>query len=140
MSNWLSKSNVSFQIANNESESLFYNNRVHCQYYGCVQYMYHLMHTVFGLKVTEISDLSNSKLNPGNGGSHVWLSNYFVTDLRNKAHVFDSLDLNNHLGKLKKLRTIADYDHDDVEEDDLTNAYDLSQKIQRILNKRYQHE
>lgn len=140
MSNWLSKSNVSFTIANNDSEPLFYNNRVHCHYYGCVQYMFHIMHTVFKLKVEEISDLSNPTINPGNGGSHVWLKNYFVSDLKKNTNYLDGLDLNNNLGKLKKLRTIADYDHDDVDKGDLTNAHNLSQTIQRILTKRYLNE
>lgn len=140
MSNWLTKSNISFKIANNDSEDVYYNNRVHCHYYGCVQYMFHIMHTVFKLSIKEIADQSNSKLNPGNGGSHVWLKNYFVSDLRIKSHIYDGLDLNNYLGQLKMLRTLADYAHDNVDNDDLTNATTLSQKIQRILIKRYPND
>lgn len=137
MSNWLTKSNISFTIANNDTEPVYYNNRVHCHYYGCVQYMFHIMHTVFKLEIQAISDLSNPKLNPGNGGSHVWLRNYFVNDLKERNFRFAGLDLNNHLGHLKKLRTAADYDHDDVDESDLTNATNLSLKIQKILSDRY---
>lgn len=135
MSNWLSKSKISLSIANNDS--LLFNNRVHCFYYGCLQYMLHILHSHFKMPVEQIAQDSNPNYNGGKG-SHLWLRNKVVNDLRNKTYRFDSLDRNNYLGDLKRLRIYADYGHDDIDIESLWLAKDLSSKIQTILTKRYQ--
>jgi hypothetical protein len=138
MSNWLSKSNQSFEIANNTGSPML-NNRVHCYYYGCVQLMFHLLNTKFGMTIETISEMTHpmSKLNPGNGGTHVWLNRYFSDDLKRRTHHLDGLNLNNHLGKLKRLRTDADYGHDDMIQADIIKANEFCTSVQAILTKRY---
>ncbi len=139
MSNWLSKSNESFSIANNE-ESLMFNNRVHCYYYGCVQHLFHILHTKLKMDIKAIADNCNPKINPGNGGGHIWLKNYIFKDLRDKTYHIDGLDLNNHLGALKRLRSEADYGYESIDSRSLATARDLSRKIENILIKRYNNE
>lgn len=136
ISNWLSKSEVSLKIASNESSELL-NNRVHCYYYASLQYILHILHNNFGMSVEQISHDSNPKNNIGNLGSHLWLKNQILNDLKKNTFKLDSIDLNNHLDKLKKLRISADYGYHDIDNESLTTAKISSAKIQNILKKRY---
>jgi hypothetical protein len=135
MSNWLSKSEVSLKIASDKNG--FLNNRVHCYYYGCVQYMFHLLHIELKMTEKEISDNCNPNINKGNGGTHTWLAKYFFEDLKKQTYILDGLEISNKMGLLKRLRTEADYGLNDVNIEKLTNASELSTKITSILSKRY---
>jgi hypothetical protein len=136
MSNWLSKSNQSFSIANDTSSTML-NNRVHCYYYGCVQHMFHVLHIDKKMSETEISDNCNPNINKGNGGTHTWLAKFFFEDLQKQSHVFEGLALSNKVGLLKRLRTDADYSMSNMQHSDLNTAKEHSDKIISILLKRY---
>ena len=135
MSNWLNKSNVSLEVAN-KGELVAYNNvRVHCYYYGCVQFLLHVLHVHFKMSVEDIRDNTNPKLNGGTG-THVWLHKKFKDELLTKSR-FDALDLNNYLGQLKRLRTVADYGYDSITNTEISGAELLTEKIEKILKKHY---
>ena len=135
MSNWLAKSNVSFKYAKNGQPPLFNNIRVHCHYYGCIQLMFHILYDKMEMSVKEIDDKSNRNKNGGQS-VHSWLSHYFHSKLFDNYRL-DALDLNNNLGKLKKLRTDADYALDSITDTSLTFAVNQSGIVKRILNKHY---
>jgi hypothetical protein len=135
MSNWLAKSEASLMIAKNTA-SLLFNNRVHCYYYGNIQYMLHILYKEFKMEIDQITYESNPRHNGGQG-SHLWLRNTFIKDLKRRGYRFDSLDLSNYLGILKHLRTCADYGYDHINLDALMQAHDLSNKVQEILTRRF---
>lgn len=139
MSNWLSKSDQSFSIANNNDPAML-NNRVHCFYYGCVQYLFHLLHVDKKMTEQEISDKCNPNVNKGNGGTHTWLAQFFFNDLKNKTFVLEGVSFNNKIGMLKRLRTDADYGLNDINEDQLKTAKEISETIIKILKRRYTND
>ena len=136
MSNWLTKSNISSDIANQFSSGISFDIAVHCSYYSCVQLMYHKLDSYFNLDQMEIDLIANPKINKNKITTHVALSNYFNKDIRTK-HRQSAFNFNNDLIELKQSRVTADYSKDSVGRQICEAALKLELNIKTTLNKYY---
>lgn len=99
MSNFLQKAQNNDNASGILIENGLYATSVHCSYYRCFQYMMHLQKHSFTTNVRE--DWSQ--------GSHNDLINRVSREMRVKDAVA-SVNFNNDILKLKKLRNKADYE------------------------------
>lgn len=112
MSDWKNKSENNFKASKYLIESELDKESVHCSYYSCVQYGFHLMHSFIGMEVKAVENESHGSVN--GLGTHRWIRNEIFRSLSNKNKIA-AVDINNDLGKLSNLRVKADYKYHSVD-------------------------
>ena len=115
MSNWKTKSESSIKAAETLCEN-FSNQSVHCSYYSCVQFIYHIFHCHLNEKENNLEKGGTKRnfelsLKDEDGkiptlGTHEWLHKELFRSLRSR-NVEDAEDIYTDLVTLSGVRVIA---------------------------------
>lgn len=135
MPNWKQKSESSYEAATKLIEASFPNPSVHCSYYSCVQYIFHVMKDYFGMDVEHIQNQSVSSVNKR--GTHRWIRNEIFNSLGQQDKVTASI-FNDYIGRLKVLRVKADYHFNLIGNKEANKAQKLASDILIILKDKYE--
>lgn len=134
MSDWEEKSENSFSASKLLIESALHNESVHCSYYSCVQFGFHMMHAYIGMEVQEVERQSHGGVNKI--GTHRWIRKQIFASLSNK-NKDAAVDINNRIGVLAILRVKADYKHQQVGKREATRAVETAENIIQVLKNNY---
>ncbi|MEI6816028.1 MAG: hypothetical protein WCL14_05415 [Bacteroidota bacterium] len=129
MSAILNKSESNSKAALSLKQGAFYASSIHCSYYSCIQLMLHIMLYKFKLTQDEIDSNADEK----GEGSHVYLINFFTTEI-DKVNA-NSRNFNTNITTLKRARRKADYKDLEIIESESFAAIGLSRKVAEELNK-----
>lgn len=148
MSNWLHKSESSLAAAETLLE-VYSNQSIHCSYYSCVQYIYHLMASSMNVPEERIEDgkakkdYENSLPKNEDGKSpnlttHVWLHRELRrsllstnTDPEKVQQIMDDVSI------ISKVRIDADYRREIVLKARATGIHDKASKLIKQLDNIY---
>jgi len=100
----------------------YYHSAVHCAYYGCLQYMIHILKT----KNSWTDDDIQEKIDLLKEGSHIFYINKINVIINNR-------NFSSFIGQLKILRVRADYKSEMIEAEDCMKSLDYSESIIRML-------
>jgi hypothetical protein len=139
MSNWLSKARSSLMAAEILIDE-FANQSVHCSYYGCVQYIYHLMLTQMNEEEYDLNngvtkrtfEHSRPKRYDGSAsrlGTHEWLRGELYRSLRSR-HIDEADDIITHVKTISEIRIIADYRSEQIP---VSRARGIHRKAIRLI-------
>lgn len=134
MPNWKQKSESNFEAATRLIDTSFPNPSVHCSYYSCVQYIFHVMKDHFGMDVEYIQNQSVSSVN--RLGTHRWVQNEIFNSLGQRDKVAAS-NFNDYIGRIKAYRVKADYQFGLVGNKEASKAQKLASNILTILKEKY---
>lgn len=135
MSYWKDKSELSIQAANKLISESFHNVSVHCSYYSCVQFVFHIMYSHFGDSVKDIETQSKSGIN--NMGTHNWLRNYIYKSFKNKDAKAAKVFFNN-MGHMVDRRVAADYRYGKIGQKEAIKVMEMASKTIRLLQDSYE--
>ena len=141
MSNWLYKSNTSLLAAEILTRD-FSNQSVHCSYYSCLQFIYHILFTQLN---EEESDLNNGtrknqyqnsllkKLNgsPSHLGTHAWLQGELYNSLKSR-NVDEAENIVISIFKISRVRIVAHYTNELIQ---INQAKDIHYKAKQVIQK-----
>lgn len=134
MSYLLAKSNDSIESAVILHDSKKYASSVHCSYYSCLQFMYHLIHTVLG----ENDETLLNKCKTRAEGSHelvfgeIKLYMYANSKNDSEAQVFGK-----RFATLKRNRVAADYLQEEILPVKSNASIELSKQLVATLLKNF---
>lgn len=111
MSNWENKSNQNIDAAMILLNNKLSNESVHCSYYSCVQYVFHVFCAAWGMDVDEVENNSHSEFN--RMGTHKWLRKEIFKSMKSK-NKSDAKRFYDDMGEMSQIRANADYNHDNV--------------------------
>jgi len=124
---------LNYSATNNLIANAFFASSVHCSYYSCVQFMYHILSSHCQKSNRQISDESfdGSKVQ---GGLHNWLINTIFAEFGNKmdANTFDEL-----ITDLQFLRVRSDYKNEVIEIDHAISAKNTARKTLNVLKRNF---
>ena len=134
MSNWETKSNYSFEAANKLLLAELFNPSVHQSYYGCVQYVFHIMYAFFNDTKEKVQ--LGSKGEKEDVGTHIWLRRVIYKSIaaNNKKA---ALMFRDEMADICGLRVQADYHFDLVEEDAAKKFNERAIKLVGFLKEYY---
>lgn len=130
MSEWRKKSENNLEASRLLLGSGLHNESVHCSYYGCVQFGFHMMHAYMGMEVKEIERESHGTVNKI--GTHKWIQRQIFQVLKNKDRAA-AVNINNDMMHLSKLRVKADYTYQPVGKKEAAKAKETAQNIIEVL-------
>ncbi|CAH0142596.1 hypothetical protein SRABI27_00317 [Pedobacter sp. Bi27] len=148
MSNWLSKSTSSLKASQLLCDD-FSNQSVHCAYYSCVQFIYHLMNTQMNETEEDLNEgitkqnFENSLPLKKNGetvklGTHVWLQKELYRSLRSKTKDFKMIqDITDSIGTISEVRILADYTNEIILEPRAKGIVKKAESLIESLDKIY---
>ncbi|WP_316778452.1 hypothetical protein [Pedobacter antarcticus] len=135
MSNWNKKS-----YSNIEASELLINNdlsnqSIHCSYYSCVQYVFHIFCNQFGMDVVEVETQSLSQVN--GVGTHKWLRRQIFKSIKPKNKeaaqwFYDAM------GEMYHVRANADYNHINVESVEAKYIQEKAKNVVSFLKEFYE--
>lgn len=132
MSFYREKSRYNSEAANLCLKNNLYAPSVHCSYYSCVQYMFHVLFEKLKMTRKEF----NKKRSSYKGRSHMMAIDLVETDLRFKKKN-DADEFQDMMRQLKKLREKSDYGNCIINQKEGWKALHFSKGIKNILNKNY---
>jgi len=139
MTHFKNKSEILIDAAKLLHKNNYYPAVAHSAYYSCYQLMMHIW--LYSLHKTEVDfsrELRQYKTSISDIGSHEFLINQIYNYIKcsNKKDCIEhSLDLNNKIVKLKKLRRNADYENSLFDTLKSSISLSLSKDIILILQK-----
>lgn len=134
MSNWEAKSNSSFAATNKLIAESLSNTSVHCSYYSCVQYVFHIFHAYYGDSIEFIENQSKSNVN--NMGTHKWMRKTMYDSMR-KVNAEDAESFYSNMGILVDRRAAADYKHELITPDEALEVRQLAYETRQLLKKNF---
>jgi len=134
MPNWKQKSESSLEAATRLINESLPNPSVHCSYYSCVQYIFHVMKDYFGMDVEDIQSQSVSSVNML--GTHRWIQKEIFASL-GQHDIMAANQFNDYIGRIKSLRVKADYHFSLVGSREAGKAHQLASDILNILKENY---
>ena len=133
MSHWRAKSESNLKATNILDNEPFFASSVHCSYYSCIQFMYHILHSHFLKSDEEIDDESYAGSKVA-GGLHNWLLNTIFAEINNRtdANTFDNL-----MSDLQILRVMSDYKNHSIDVNQALSAQDKAKKTIKVLSRNF---
>ena len=135
MSNWGEKSENNILASTILIDNQLANQSVHCSYYSCVQYVFHIFNYHFGMDTEEVESQSHSSVN--NVGTHKWIRKEIRTSIKQKNKI-EAQRFYDDMGELYNARAIADYHHDNIEVEEAKNIKKLAIATVVFLKKHYE--
>nr|WP_315425064.1 hypothetical protein [uncultured Pedobacter sp.] len=145
MSNWKTKSESSLKAAESLCDN-FSNQSVHCSYYSCVQFIYHIFNDSLnepkdnlekgGTKRTFELSLKDKEGKIPTLGTHEWLHQELFRSLRSRDNE-DAEEIFTDLVTLSGVRVIADYKSEIVLPSRAKGIYKKAVELIDTLKKEY---
>ncbi len=129
------KSEINIEAAKLLHDSDYYAPSVHCSYYSCLQLMKYSLNSHFKFTEDEIGSKINEYTRNNKDGSHNFFISFLFKEIKNNYSKRESIDFNNKINTLKKIRTKADYGKDDILHNISNSAITLSNEITAIIKK-----
>jgi len=133
MSHWSVKSASNFTATNKLNIDAFFASSVHCSYYSCIQFMFHILSVHFNKTDRQINDES---YNGGKqaGGLHNWLFNTISNEI---AGSVDANSFDTYITDLQDLRVKSDYKNQVIIEAQANEARNIASKTLVILKRNF---
>ena len=137
MSKYINKSDLLMSAAediNNDINKCYFLVVPHSAYYSCFLLMEHLCYKVFG--VNNKNEIKNS-VDSTQHGSHeimiTYVHNKMIQACTSIEDKHKAMDFASKIGQLKKLRTKADYEEEDITYTHSCKALELAKEVRSIL-------
>lgn len=134
-SNWEQKSADNLLASSLLLNNKLSNQSVHCSYYSCVQYIFHVLNHQFGMEICEVEN--ESKRPPNKTGTHRWLRE-FIFDSISSKNKRAADNFYNVMIQLKTARNKADYCNEIVRADEAHEIKIIAEKLLKVLKKHYE--
>lgn len=135
MSNWQTKSTTSFDAANNLLNAGLFNSSVHSSYYGCVQFVYHIMYAFWDEDILYIEAGGQQEKPPVT--SHKWLKSKIYQSMRLKDKVA-AVHFRDEMDDISGIRVVADYYFEIIEKEEAEKCNERALKLVSHLQKYYE--
>ncbi|NOQ24641.1 MAG: hypothetical protein GQ564_04695 [Bacteroidales bacterium] len=129
------KSEINCEAAKLLHEKNYYAPSIHCSYYCCLQLMKYSLNSHFKFNESEIGTKVNEYTRNNKDGSHNFFISFLFKEIKKNSSTRISIDFNNKINALKKFRTKADYDKDDIHFNVSEKALTLSNDIIFLIKK-----
>ena len=143
MSNWKNKSDLNIRAAEKLIDSSLTNESVHCSYYGCVQYTYHVICNYLNIDSAYIEaetykgDRDRDGNFDKNNATHNWLKRQIFQSLRSRESD-DAEDFLQNMSILCSLRVVADYKQEMIIEKRARGLFEKAIATIEILKTNYE--
>lgn len=129
------KSEFNIESAKELIEKSYYASSVHCSYYGCFQYLKHILKNYRNTTYEIIeSDCFNYKL----GGTHGYIIDNVLIEFKKKeSNVKEYVTLKRLIKDLKKFRTDSDYFNIQVLSSEAEKSLQFSQTIIQTIKSNF---
>ncbi len=129
------KSEINKEAAKVLHEKDYYAPSVHCSYYSCLQLMKYCLNSHFKFSEKEINTKVNQYTTNNKDGSHNFYISFLFKEIKNISTTRESIDFNNKINALKKIRITADYSKEDILFEKSNKALILSGDIIEMIKK-----
>lgn len=129
------KSEINKEAAKLLHEKDYYAPSVHCSYYSCLQLMKYCLNSHFKLTEKEINTKVSQYTINNKDGSHNFYISFLFKEIKTISTTRESINFNNKINALKKIRTTADYGKEEILYNISNKALTLSGDIIEMIKK-----